>query len=226
MGLAIDANTFTSNDSKNAQDEKFEVIICRMGDPAAGLPILKDDRYTDLNFGDLGMGILVCGLNGSGKSTFGKALAEKLGYHFIDNEDLYFPKSNPNYIYAIPRSEAEVESLLIKEVRAHENFVFAAVYGDHGKEILPFYKCAIVLKVPKEVRMQRVRDRSFQKFGDRMLEGGDLYEKEERFFQLVSKRSEDSVEKWARSLSCPVIRIDGTKPVEENINFIIEEIHR
>ena len=35
-------------------------------------------------------GIIICGLNGAGKSTFGKALAEKLGCYFIDSEDLYF----------------------------------------------------------------------------------------------------------------------------------------
>ena len=34
------------------------------------------------------MGILICGLNGVGKSTLGKALAEKLNYHFIDIENL------------------------------------------------------------------------------------------------------------------------------------------
>ncbi|ERI91043.1 hypothetical protein HMPREF1982_03408 [Clostridiales bacterium oral taxon 876 str. F0540] len=31
----------------------------------------------------MGIGIIVCGLNGSGKSTLGKALSEKLGFHFI-----------------------------------------------------------------------------------------------------------------------------------------------
>ncbi|MFR2344962.1 MAG: shikimate kinase, partial [Acutalibacteraceae bacterium] len=36
-------------------------------------------------------GILVCGLNGSGKTTLGKALAAKLGFHFIDSEALFFP---------------------------------------------------------------------------------------------------------------------------------------
>ena len=46
------------------------------------------------------MGIIICGLNGTGKSTLGKALAEKLHFHFIDIENLYFPKTNPNKIYA------------------------------------------------------------------------------------------------------------------------------
>ena len=30
--------------------------------------------------------------------------------------------------------------------------------------------------------MQRVKKRSFQKFGNRMLPGGDLHEQEEKFF--------------------------------------------
>ena len=38
----------------------------------------------------MGIGIMVCGLNGCGKSTLGKALAQELGFHFIDNEYLFF----------------------------------------------------------------------------------------------------------------------------------------
>ena len=30
----------------------------------------------------MGTGILICGLNGCGKSTIGKALAAKTGFHF------------------------------------------------------------------------------------------------------------------------------------------------
>ncbi|MER2151019.1 MAG: shikimate kinase, partial [Candidatus Limivicinus sp.] len=43
------------------------------------------------------MGILICGPNGTGKSTLGRMLAERLGYRFIDNEDLYFPKTESSY---------------------------------------------------------------------------------------------------------------------------------
>ena len=39
------------------------------------------------------MGILICGLNGTGKSTLGRMLAERLGYCFIDNEDDMVAKS-------------------------------------------------------------------------------------------------------------------------------------
>lgn len=172
----------------------------------------------------MGMGIIVCGLNGSGKSTLGKALAERLDFHFIDNEDLYFPRTNPDYAYASPRTRAEVEELLLNELKAYENFVFAAVKGDYGEYIYPFFRYAVLIDVAKDIRMQRVRNRSFQKFGNRMLAGGDLYEREEKFFELVKARPENTVEEWLQSLKCPIIRVDGTKSIEENVDFIITQL--
>ena len=165
----------------------------------------------------MGTGILICGLNGAGKSTLGKALAEKLHFYFIDNEDLYFPKTDPNYMYASPRTR-------FREIKAHENFVFASVKGDYGEEIYPFFQYVILIDVPKDIRMERVKKRSFQKFGNRMLPGGDLHEQEEGFFEFVKSRAENTVKEWVQLLSCPIIRIDGTKPIEENIDFIIKEI--
>ena len=173
----------------------------------------------------MGTGILMCGLNGAGKSTLGRALAERIDFHFIDNEDLYFPGTDPYYIYASPRTREEVEKLLSYEVKEHENFVFTSVKGDY-RNCASLFQYAVLIYVPRDIRIQRVKDCSFQKFGDRMLPGGDLYEQEENFFDLVRSRAENTVEEWAKSLSCPIIRVDGTKPVEENITFITEQIVR
>ena len=159
-------------------------------------------------------GIQVCGLNGCGKSTLGRALAQKIGFHFIDNEELFFTRNAADEPYQNPRSRAEVEKLLMEEVRRHGDFVFAAVKGDYGSAILPLYRYAVLIEVPKEIRLRRGRDRSFQKFGGRMKPGGDLYESEEVFFQTAAARPEDYAESWARTLPCPVVVVDGTRPVE------------
>lgn len=172
----------------------------------------------------MGAGIIVCGLNGVGKSTLGKSLAEKLHYHFLDIEDIYFPKTDPQYLYAAPRTRPEVDGLLLAELTAHERFVFAAVKGDYVDNISAFLQCAVLIDVPKEIRIQRVRTRSFDKFGSRMLQGGDLYEQEERFFALVASRADDTVETWIQSLRCPIIRVDGTRPIEENVHVIIHQM--
>lgn len=173
----------------------------------------------------MGTGIQICGLNGCGKSTLGRALAEKIGFHFIDNENLYFNRSQTNEPYTNPRSEEEVARLLMQEVSEHPNFVFAAVRGNYGKEIIPMYNYVVVIEVPKEIRSQRVRNRSFQKFGSRMRMGGDLYEQEEAFFRMTESRQEDYAENWLQLVKCPIIRVDGTKPIHENVEHIVKQIN-
>jgi adenylate kinase family enzyme len=174
----------------------------------------------------MGIGIQICGLNGCGKSTLGKALAERIGFYFIDNEFLYFSRPNADEPYANPKSRTEVEKLLMDEVSKHPDFVFSAVKGDYGKDIVPMYNYVVVIEVPRKIRSQRVRNRSFQKFGSRMLMGGDLHNQEEAFFKMVDSRQEDYIENWLHGLNCPIIRVDGTKPIEENVAYIIQAIDR
>jgi len=172
-------------------------------------------------------GILVCGLNGAGKSTLGRALAQQCGLRFIDNEDLYFPKNDPAYLYAAQRSRQEVEQLLLEEMNASKKgFVFTSVKGDYGQAALDRFSCVVWVRIPRELRLERVRNRSFQKFGNRMLPGGDLHEQEEQFFSFVQARPENLVEEWLRTVSLPVIPVDGTKPVEENTAYILDQLRQ
>ena len=168
------------------------------------------------------MGIIICGMNGSGKSTLGCALAESLGWRFIDNENLYFPKADPAHPYAAERTQAEVEQLLLEEVRQDERFVFAAVRGNYGEAVLPHYKAAVLVEVPRETRLARVKARSFAKFGARMQPGGDLYESEKRFYDLIAARPEDYATRWLDLVDIPLLRVDGTRPVGENVAIIAE----
>ena len=170
------------------------------------------------------MGLIICGMNGSGKSTLGRALAEHLGWRFLDNEDLYFPKEDPAHPYAMERTQEEVERLLLEEVRRDDRFVFAAVRGNYGEAVLPYYQAAVLVETPREIRLQRVRERSRRKFGDRMFPGGDLYESENRFYELVAARPEDYATRWLATVKIPVLRVDGTKPVGENVALISDWI--
>lgn len=124
--------------------------------------------------------IIICGVNGAGKSTFGKSLAETLGYQFRDIENYYFSKT---------------DKTISMQLRAH------------GRKWA-------------DCRIQRVKDRSFQKFGSRMLPGGDLYEKEKAFLEMAENRPDAMAEDWLKSTSIPVIRLDGTKPVTYNIEEV------
>ncbi|MBQ7050930.1 MAG: hypothetical protein IJN87_09900, partial [Firmicutes bacterium] len=57
-------------------------------------------------------------------------------------------------------------------------------------------------------------------FGDRVLEGGDMYEQQKRFRQFVSGRSEEPYRAKVMQLNCPVLELDSTQPLE----VIVEKI--
>lgn len=170
------------------------------------------------------MGIIVCGMNGSGKSTLGKVLAQKLNFLFIDNEDLFFSARENGY--HSPRTKKEATDILMGKVSQNRDFIFAAVTGNYGDDILSLYDYAVLIETPKEDRLYRVKKRSHDKFGKRVDIGGDLYESEKSFWDFVADRPENYAEDWIKTLTCPVIRIDGTKPVEENVNYIIEQMQK
>lgn len=170
------------------------------------------------------MGILLCGLNGAGKSTIGRILAERMSWQFIDNEDLYFPKEDASYLFSNPRSKEEVIHLLEEKIEEDDRFVFAAVKGDYGEKLLTKLDYVVLIEVPKETRMERVKMRSAQKFGDRIQEKGDLADKENAWFSVVNSRPENFVTEWLERVACPVICIDGTAPVEENVNYLLEKL--
>ncbi|WP_281813208.1 AAA family ATPase [Vallitalea longa] len=166
-------------------------------------------------------GIIVFGLNGSGKSTLGKELASALGYKHMDIEDYVFLKSDIPYMKQLTREE--YLSLMLKDIRKHDNFVLSAVKGNFGEEISSLYKLGVFIEVPYDIRVKRVEQRSIDKFGDRIKKNGDMYESEKRFFEFVKSRDIESVKHWSETLNCPVIQVDGTKDIWENAKWIKEE---
>ena len=151
----------------------------------------------------------------------GRMLADRMEYEFIDNEDLYFPKTDPLYMFSGPRSAEEVIQLLEERISENNRFIFASVRGNYGCRLIASLDRIILIEVPKQIRSQRVRDRSYQKFGNRVLPGGDLYDRENKWFSLTETRPETYVTDWLETINCPLIRIDGTLPVEENVDYLV-----
>ncbi len=170
-------------------------------------------------------GIIICGGNGSGKTTLGRNLSRAVDYKHMDIEDYYFPDAPIPYSKA--RTREEVCKLMREDIKRYNNFIISAVNGDFGADINSKYKLAVFIDVPLDIRLKRVKQRAYDKFGSRVLEGGDMYEQEQRFFYAVANNYAEKTEKtkeWLKTLSCPVIYLDGTKPIEENVEYIVKNI--
>ena len=170
--------------------------------------------------------IVVCGANGAGKSTLGQYLAKQLKAKFVDIEDYYFSNPEADYPYACARTTEEVRDLLLADMKRYDNIILAAVKGDYGDEIESLFTGAVLVDVPKEVRQDRVRKRSFDKFGNRMLPGGDLHEQEKQFLDMVERRREQDIKDWLDAVRIPTITVDGTKAKEHNAEMVAHWLAR
>lgn len=164
-------------------------------------------------------GIIICGANGSGKTTLGRELAKALNYKHMDIQDYYFAKSQ--IPYTVSRSRDEMQSLMLMDINRHKHFIISAVNGkDFGEKITSMYDCVIYLSAPLELGLKRVKQRAFDKFGERLLKGGDMYDSENNFLNFVASRSMENTENWIEKLKCPVIRADGTSDIADNVKLL------
>jgi adenylate kinase family enzyme len=154
-------------------------------------------------------GIIVFGANGSGKTTVGRELARILNFKHMDHEAYAFKESE--IPYAAPRSNEECIGLMLDDIEKHRSFVISAVTGDFGDIIPQYYEFAVFLSVPLELRMERIEQREYERHGERVLEGGDMYEARKNFLAFAASRNLSRIDQWAETLTCPVIRIDGTE---------------
>lgn len=167
-------------------------------------------------------GIAIVGGNGSGKSTFGKALADMLGYKHIDVEDYAFRDSAVPYTEHRPVSE--MREMIFRDIQKHGDFVLSSVGGDMGEEINALYKTIVYIQAPLDVRMERVKQRTIDRFGNRVLAGGDMYVQEQEFLNFVAVRTLERTDSWVQKAGLPVIYVDGTALVTDTAQQLAKQL--
>ncbi len=145
--------------------------------------------------------IIIFGANGSGKSALGQELARVLNCKHMDVEDYHFIKSE--IPYTVVRSREECLDLMLEDIEKYHSFVLSAVTGDFGDEISSMYDLAVFLVAPIETRMERIGKREYIKHGDRI-----------------------SIDKWAETLTCPIIHVDGTHDYKKTATDLVNRCYK
>ena len=173
-------------------------------------------------------GIIVFGASGSGTTTLGRKLAERLGFRHFELDDYYWLTDTDISFTATRPREERIEKLM-RDISDRPGFVMSGSICGWSEPFLPLLHLAVFVYAPASVRLERIAERESARFGNRILPGGDMYEKHKSFLAWAAQydtmdppeRCLKLHEDWVRDLSCPVVRIDGTKDLNENMENIM-----
>ena len=115
--------------------------------------------------------------------------------------------------------------MLLSDIEKHGSFVMSGDISGWSAEFLKLFDLVIFLMVPSDIRLKRIENREYGRWGDRVRKGGDMYEQQQQFREFAASRDIPQLEQRASLYLCPILRVDGTKPLKENIDGILTYIN-
>lgn len=170
--------------------------------------------------------IHIYGAAGSGTSTFGKYISEKLGYFWMDTDDYFWLPTTPPY--AIKRPASDRLALMKQDISKWDNVVISGSLVDWGDELIPLFTLAIRIETKTDIRIERLKKRERERFGTRIDVGGDMYENHRKFIEWAAAydsgdlgmRSKAKHDEWQKNLPCKQIVLDGSNSLEDNFEAV------
>jgi len=176
---------------------------------------------------NINMKIQVIGASGTGKSTLCKYISKKTDTYWIDTDKYLWKDSSFTENYSI---EERLKMYYIDIVNHQDYVVSGSVHswnpeGFRDKELL------VLLTIDEEIRMKRIYDREFLRFGERMLPGGDHYQLTCEFLNwcktyLIADENEinslDSHKFRLKEASCRTLVLNGNQTVDALCSYILD----
>jgi adenylate kinase family enzyme len=168
------------------------------------------------------------GASGAGVTTLGRALADPLGAPHHDTDDYYWRPTAPPY--RDKRDVADRLRLMREIFLDRPDWVLSGSLDHWADPIVPLFDLVVFVHVATEIRLQRLRDREARRFGGAATSpGGWRYQETEDFIEWASHYDDGTREgrnlarhlKWLDTLTCPVVRIDGTRPIFDLVDEVI-----
>ncbi len=172
--------------------------------------------------------IHIFGASGSGTSTLGRYICEKAGFFFMDTDDYFWEQTH--IPYTVKRPVEERIKLMTADIEKHKDVVISGSLGGWGDVLIPYFDLAIRLHTDPKLRIERLRKREKEHFGNRIDVGGDMYENHLEFIEWaktydngdLTMRSKAQHDQWQKLLACPLLLLDGSASLEENFTMVKE----
>ncbi len=168
----------------------------------------------------------IFGASGSGTSTLGRYISERLGYTFLDTDDYFWMPTDPKF--TVKRGAQDRLTMMKREIHHAENVVISGSLVDWGDEMIPLFTLAVRLNTETDVRMSRLAQRERARFGGRIDVGGDMFIQHQEFMAWAKKydtggltmRSKAKHDAWQKLLPCRLLELNGADRLHLNYEIV------
>jgi adenylate kinase family enzyme len=175
--------------------------------------------------------IHITGASGTGTSTLGAALAEGLGVAHLDTDDYYWIPTDPPFEHPRPPTErlARLKADL-DSAGAAKGWVLSGSLCGWGDPLIGRFELVVFLFLAQEVRLARLRDREYEKFGEAALApGGRQHANHVAFLEWAAGYDEGDLDMrsltrhslWLDTLPCPVARFEEEMAVTDLLEGVL-----
>ena len=171
--------------------------------------------------------IHITGASGSGTTTLGAALAERLTVPHFDTDDFYWYPSRPEFERKRPVKERI--RLLRAALLGAPGWVLSGSLNPWGNELASEFDQVVSLYVPPEQRLRRSLERERKRYGHTIDPSGSNYAKHIAFMNWSSRydvvntkgRSLTGHRAWLATLPSKVVEIYGTPTLEQSVEAVL-----
>lgn len=173
--------------------------------------------------------IHIFGASGSGTTTIARILSGKLGFNHFDTDDYFWmPTDDP---FTLERTVPERLRLLNDDLSSCDRWILSGSLAGWGDSLIPYFDLIVFVYVPQENRLERLRKREYERYGDRILPNGERHDQMNEFLEWAAAydagtrngRSLPRHEAWLANLECPVLRIINDV-LEDSVDTVFEAV--
>jgi adenylate kinase family enzyme len=175
------------------------------------------------------MKIHIFGASGSGVTTLGKALSEKMNYPYFDSDDYYWEPSDPPF--TIRRNPRKRNEMLDQDLEKQGNWILGGSMISWSEKWLSAFDLAVFLWIPPAIRLERLKAREYERYGEIIYTNRKRNELFQAFIQWASTYENHDLkgrtllahEHWMKKLTCPLIELRGDYSIQYRLEKILEK---
>ncbi|MEN0056833.1 MAG: AAA family ATPase [Mucilaginibacter sp.] len=176
------------------------------------------------------MKILIMGASCAGSTTLGAALSQKLNCPVFDTDEYFWEKS---VIPFTVRRDPELRNkMILSDTAKQDNWIITGSMVSWGNVWLHTFDLVVFLYIPHHIRMQRLKAREVQRYGNQIFTDPVRAKLYQEFIQWASGYDDNTTngrtlqvhETWLSKIKCPVLQIRGDTTVDERIERVLQKI--